>query len=258
MTELIRADLLLTDLGLAHSRTIAQQLIAAGRVFVLEGGRRTAVSKSSQKLLADTQLEVEADEADRYVSRGGLKLAGALAHTGLTPQDLSCLDVGISTGGFTDCLLQAGAERVVGVDVGHGQLHPRLAENRRVLLLEGVNARALDAEQILPLNAGRLFDLAVADVSFISLTLVLPAMVPLLKQGAHLLCLVKPQFEVGREGVGRGGIVRDAGLYIGVREKIVAACGELDLTVLDWLDSPIAGGDGNREFFVFARVGEGP
>jgi 23S rRNA (cytidine1920-2'-O)/16S rRNA (cytidine1409-2'-O)-methyltransferase len=255
MTELIRADLLLADLGLAVSRTAAQQLIDAGRVFVLDAGRRTAVSKSSQKLLSDTQLEVEPDPADRYVSRGGLKLAGALAHLGFNPDGLRCMDVGISTGGFTDCLLQAGASRVVGVDVGHGQLHPRLAEDRRVLLLEGVNARALDPEQILPLNGDQLFDLAVADVSFISLTLVLPAVVPLLKPGAHLLCLVKPQFEVGREGVGRGGIVRDASLYAGVRDKIEAACRDLGLTVLDWLDSPISGGDGNREFFVFARVG---
>ncbi|MBV8658107.1 MAG: TlyA family RNA methyltransferase [Burkholderiales bacterium] len=249
----MRADLLLTDRRLAGSRTIAQSLIAAGRVFLIEGGQRVPVNKPSQKLWEDAELDVEADPADRYVSRGGLKLAGAMAELGLSVTGLRCLDVGISTGGFTDCLLQAGATHVVGVDVGHGQLHPTLLDDDRISLVEGVNARALVADEILPLNDGALFDLAVADVSFISLTLVLPAVVPLVKAGGVLLCLVKPQFEVGREGVGRGGIVRDESLYAGVRSKLEAAAQELGLTVMRWLDSPITGGDGNHEFFILLQ-----
>ncbi|QNM96974.1 TlyA family RNA methyltransferase [Chitinimonas koreensis] len=252
MTELIRADLLLAQRGLASSRTAAQALIEAGRVTLHEAGAALVLRKPSHKLPPDADLAVAADPADRFVSRGGLKLAGALAHTGLAVDGLHCLDVGISTGGFSDCLLQAGAAVVVGVDVGHGQLHPRLAAEPRLTLFEGVNARALDAATILAANAGQPFDLAVADVSFISLTLVLPAMVPLLRPGGRLLCLVKPQFEVGREGLGKGGIVRDAARYQVVRNKIETTVVELGLQLQDWFDSPIAGGDGNREFFVFA------
>jgi 23S rRNA (cytidine1920-2'-O)/16S rRNA (cytidine1409-2'-O)-methyltransferase len=253
MDKLIRADLLLSERELAFSRTAAQNLIAAGRVWLIEAGSRLPVSKPSQKLLADAVIEVDADVADRFVSRGGLKLAGALVRTGLAVKGWHCLDVGISTGGFSDCLLQAGAARIVGVDVGHGQLHPRLAQDDRLVLVEGVNARALDGEQMLALNDDQPYDLAVADVSFISLTLVLPAVAPLVRQGGRLLCLVKPQFEVGREGVGKGGIVRDASLYRVVREKIEAACNDAACTVLDWFDSPIEGGDGNREFFVLVE-----
>lgn len=252
MTDLIRADLLLTERELAVSRTAAQHLIASGRVWLIEAGRRLPVGKPSQKLMPDAELAVDADPADRFVSRGGLKLAGALDHTGLHVRGWRCLDVGISTGGFTDCLLQAGAATVVGVDVGHGQLHPKLALDERVVLLEGVNARALDPVQILPLNDDAPFDLAVANVSFISLTLVLPAMAPLVRRGGRLLCLVKPQFEVGPAGIGKGGIVRDPALYPGVRDKITSACELAGLIVEAWLDSPIAGGDGNREFFVLA------
>ncbi|HEY9101740.1 TlyA family RNA methyltransferase [Chitinimonas sp.] len=254
MTDLIRADILLTELGLAASRTLAQQQIAAGRVTLIEAGQRIAVKKPSQKLLADAKLEVAEDPAERYVSRGGLKLAGALAHSGLAVAVAGwhCLDVGISTGGFSDCLLKSGAAAVVGVDVGHGQLHPELQEEPRLTLFEGVNARSLDAAAILAANGGQAFDLAVADLSFISLTLVLPAFAPLVRPGGQLLCLVKPQFEVGREGVAKGGIVRDAALYEGVREKITACAQELGLTVVDWFDSPITGGDGNREFFLHA------
>lgn len=250
MTTLIRADVRLAELGLAPSRTAAQQYIAAGRVFLLEAGRRTAISKPSLKLLDDAVLEVTPDAADRYVSRGGLKLAGALPQTGLSVAGWHCLDVGISTGGFADCLLQAGASRVVGVEVGHGQLHPRLLADPRVQQFEGVNARALDQSAILAANAGQPFDLAVADVSFISLTLVLPAFAELVRPGGHFLLLVKPQFEVGREGIGKGGIVRDTALYAGVREKVEAAAAALQLRCLAWFNSPIEGGDGNHEFFL--------
>lgn len=246
-----RADLVLTERGLAPSRTAAQRLIDAGRVHVERHGRTLTVKKASESLQADDTIHVTPAEADRYVSRGGLKMAGALAASGVDPAGLSVLDVGISTGGFSDCLLQAGAARVVGVDVGHGQLAGRLAADARVTLFEGVNARALDHALLRTANGGD-FDLIVCDVSFISLTLVLPSALPLLKPGGRLLSLVKPQFEVGREGIGGGGIVRDSRLYAGVRDKIVAACETADLSVLGWFDSPIEGGDGNHEFFIHA------
>ncbi|MGQ5521802.1 TlyA family RNA methyltransferase [Chitinimonas sp. PSY-7] len=251
MTELIRADVRLAELGLAPSRTAAQQYITAGRVYLIEATQRLPIGKPSQKLLPDAKLEVEPDPADRFVSRGGLKLAGALDHTGLDITGWHCLDIGISTGGFTDCLLQAGAANVIGVEVGHDQLHPRLQADPRVRQFEGVNARSLDQPAILAANNGTAFDLAVADVSFISLTLVLPAFAPLVKPGGQFLLLVKPQFEVGREGIAKGGIVRDAALYADVQNKVETAAMQLGLHCRDWFASPIEGGDGNREFFLW-------
>lgn len=265
MSQALRADQALVCRGLAASRTAAQRLIDAGRVYY--AGTETALKKASQIVADDEHIEVRAapdglPDEDRYVSRGGLKLAGALAQTGLGVGGRVALDVGLSTGGFADCLLQAGVARVVGVDVGHGQLHPRLASERRLVSLEGINARHLSRELLderlatasapdaVP-EAG--FDLIVGDVSFISLTLVLPALAPLLAPAGDLLMLVKPQFEVGREHVGRGGLVKDAAQYAQVETKIRTACESLGLTVAAWLDSPIAGGDGNREFFVHAR-----
>ena len=173
-----------------------------------------------------------------------------------------CLDVGQSTGGFTDCLLQHGAAHVVGVDVGQGQLHPRLRGDARVTCIEQVNARALDASDLIAacadgISAEGQFDLKfsviVGDLSFISLTLVLPALVPLLADSGALLMLVKPQFELQPGQVGKGGIVRDPALYAFVEQRIRACCAEQGLAVQAWLDSPIAGGDGNHEFFIFAR-----
>lgn len=248
-----RVDLLLVELGLAPSRTAAQVLIAAGRVSVDEGGQLRDIGKASQKLPADSRFVIVPDEADRYVSRGGLKMAGALAQAGLRIDGWTALDVGQSTGGFSDCLLQAGARRVVGVDVGHDQLAPRLAADPRIVAFEGVNARALDHAALLAANDGAPFDLMVCDVSFISLALVYPSALPLIRPGGYLLSLVKPQFEVGREGLGHGGIVRDAQLYAGVEQKISALVAELGFQRLDWFDSPIKGGDGNREFFIFAQ-----
>lgn len=242
-----RIDLLLVSLGLAPSRTAAQGLLEAGRVAV-EG---KTVTKASLKVFDDAAITVIPDAADRFVSRGGLKLAGALAHTGLDVTGMLALDVGISTGGFTDCLLQAGARRVVGVEVGHDQLHPRLLQDPRVQQFEGVNARHLNAELIASaLDAA--IDLVVGDVSFISLTLVLPAIASVINSGARLLFLVKPQFEVGPQKVGKGGIVRDESCYPEVEQKIRSAAHAAGFTVLDYLPSPIAGGDGNREFFIYA------
>jgi 23S rRNA (cytidine1920-2'-O)/16S rRNA (cytidine1409-2'-O)-methyltransferase len=246
----MRIDQLLVSRGLAASRSAAQRLIASGRVRCDAGRGWQGVDKASLDLPPDTPLAVEPDPADRYVSRGGLKLAGALAHTGLVVDGLSCLDVGQSTGGFTDCLLQAGAARVVGVEVGHDQLHPRLRDDARVVCLEGINARHLEAAD---LGGEHEFDLIVTDASFISLTLLLPNFPALLKAGGRILALVKPQFEVGPGKLGKGGIVRDPALYPAVEVKIRAACAAAGLAVLDFFDSPITGGDGNREFFVHAR-----
>jgi len=254
-----RADLLLVELGLAPSRTSAQNLIAAGRVSIQQAGHWLPLTKPSQKLAADlSQIAVAPDPSDRYVSRGGLKMAGALERAQFAVQGLAVLDVGQSTGGFTDCVLQAGARAVIGVDVGHDQLAERLRTDPRVRYFEGVNARALEREPLLAANQGESFDLVICDVSFISLTLILPSALALLRPGGHLLSLVKPQFEVGREGLGKGGIVKNESLYQGVRAKIEDCVLLQHMTLLSWFDSPIAGGDGNREFFVFARRDQTP
>jgi 23S rRNA (cytidine1920-2'-O)/16S rRNA (cytidine1409-2'-O)-methyltransferase len=244
----MRADQLLVQRGLASSRTAAQRLIASGRLRA--DGR--AVYKASESLDASASLAVTPGDEDRFVSRGGLKLAGALASSGVQAAGQVCLDVGQSTGGFTDCLLQTGATRVVGVDVGHGQLHPRLRDEPRVVSLEGINARALEASMLGEAMPPEGFGLVVIDVSFISLTLVLPALARMAAPGAALLALVKPQFEVGRDGLDRRGLVTSAALYPGVRDKVTACARQCGWNPAGWFDSPIAGGDGNREFFLHA------
>ncbi|MDP2793054.1 MAG: TlyA family RNA methyltransferase [Sulfurisoma sp.] len=256
-----RADMLLVARGLAPSRTAARRLIEAGRVFakvgVTEGNPRgtgeTAVTKPAQELPETAELRIVDDAADRYVSRGGIKLAGALAHAGIEVRGRRCLDVGQSTGGFTDCLLQNGAAHVVGIDVGHGQLHPTLAAHPRVEPFEGINARDLEKSALAARRPAPLFDLIVADVSFISLTLVLPQLPAFLASDGDMLLLVKPQFEVGPDGVGKGGIVRDAALYGEVEARLRDCCAEQRLRVVDWFESPISGTDGNREFFLHAQ-----
>jgi 23S rRNA (cytidine1920-2'-O)/16S rRNA (cytidine1409-2'-O)-methyltransferase len=272
----VRADVLLVERGLAPSRTAAQRLIAAGHVFACEGGSRIALSKASVSVAQDISLEIEASDLDRFVSRGGLKLDGALTHVDLNVAGLHCLDVGQSTGGFTDCLLQRGAAHVVGVDVGHDQLQARLRTDARVTCIEGVNARTLDAATFvgaaLPRPALELadvgsrqrrsysggFGLIVADVSFISLTKVLPQWPALLTTNGRVLSLVKPQFEVGADNLARGGIVRDVSLYATVEATIRSACEQAGLRVLDYFESAITGTDGNREFFVYAEGAEKP
>ena len=329
----MRADVFLVDFGHAATRSQAQRLIAAGvewRLSPLAPWQKVAKNGDDIPSVAEVRL-LDGAEA-KYISRGGLKLEGALRATGLSVAGLRCLDVGQSTGGFTDCLLQHGAAQVIGVDVGHGQLHERLRSDLRVVCVEGVNARSLTAQALqdacelalsevieaeednetqpeapyswmrnggqvdeayddsndakdqdieafkseraardkareegtLPVERRRraecadvditpLFDVVTGDLSFISLTLVLPALVPLLAPGGSLLMLVKPQFELQPGQVGKGGIVRDASLYTVVEQRIRDCCAELGLEVQAWLDSPISGGDGNREFFVFAR-----
>lgn len=245
-----RLDSELVIRDLARSRAHAQQLVKAGRVQCERAGFWQTLSKVSVKIEAGENLRVLPGDEDRYVSRGGLKLAGALQHTGVSVTGLTVLDVGQSTGGFTDCLLQAGAARVVGVDVGRDQLFPALRNDERVVCCEGINARQLPATLCAD-YAPEGFDLAVMDVSFISQTLILLSLSRLLKPGGQLISLVKPQFEVGRDGIGKGGIVRDASQYTQVEESIRRACFEQSLTVKDYFDSSIKGGDGNREFFIW-------
>lgn len=326
----MRADQLLVHRGLASTRAQAQRLIASGVQWLKLGHHHTAqgatssaeigaatssgsalywqrIAKNGDILPDDAEIELLNDAEARYVSRGGLKLEGALQTLGLSVKGSTCLDVGQSTGGFTDCLLQQGAARVVGVDVGFGQLHDKLRSDERVLCFERVNAREpgaiateisklLSGEEVLdadfdedsefdddnygdddaeftPKNIASQaintpvstlfkpdfiaeFDFIVGDLSFISQTLVLPAIAPLLKPNGCLVMLVKPQFELNFGQVGKGGIVREAALYEQVEKRVREAYAEQGLTVHAWLESPIQGGDGNREFFIHASKTE--
>ena len=246
----MRADLALVARGLAPSRSAARRLIEAGAVHRVEGGQREPIRRPALEIGDQTGLEVDEHDESRFVSRAGAKLAGALTQTGLDVQGWVALDLGTSTGGVTDCLLQTGVARVVGVDVGHGQLHPRLMDEPRLRLFEGLNARHLEAAQLGDAMPAGGFDLIVADLSFISLTKVLPAALPLARPGGRLLALVKPQFELGAAALDGRGIVRDPGLYAGLPDLIgdsLVACG---WRLGQFLDSPLPGGDGNREFFV--------
>jgi 23S rRNA (cytidine1920-2'-O)/16S rRNA (cytidine1409-2'-O)-methyltransferase len=329
----MRADVFLVEFGHATTRSQAQRLIAAGvewRLSPLSPWQK--VAKNGDEIPSVAELRLLDDAEVKYISRGGLKLEGALKAVGLSPKGLRCLDVGQSTGGFTDCLLQQGAVQVIGVDVGQAQLHESLRSDLRVICVEGVNARALSAQTLqeacelaisepsgesavddgddeqlenpyrwmsgdgevtdyddsddvsdedIEARAAKVkaeepappptrsalrrragygkvdttpsFALVVGDLSFISLTLVLPALVPLLAPEGQLLMLVKPQFELQPGQVGKGGIVRDESLYAVVEQRIRDCCAGLGLAVSAWLDSPVSGGDGNREFFVFAR-----
>ncbi|MFO1153122.1 MAG: TlyA family RNA methyltransferase [Rhodospirillales bacterium] len=237
-----RADQLLVEHGLAESRTRAQALILAGVVFA--GERR--IDKPGDLLAPATTLVVRGRDHP-WVSRGGLKLAHALDHFTIDPRDRVCLDVGASTGGFTDVLLARGAARVYAVDVGAGQLAWKLRQDARVVVLERINARRLSAEEIPEPPA-----LITADVSFISLTLVLPPAMALAAADAQLVALIKPQFEAGRGEVGKGGIIRDAAVQQRICAHIGRFLGDAGWSVLGLTASPIAGADGNREFLVAA------
>jgi 23S rRNA (cytidine1920-2'-O)/16S rRNA (cytidine1409-2'-O)-methyltransferase len=252
----MRIDQLLVQRGLASTRSQAQRLIADGVEWLhSESWRR--VAKNGDEVPDNADVRLLDDSEARYVSRGGLKLEAALRTVKLSVTGARCLDVGQSTGGFTDCLLRQGAQSVVGVDVGSAQLHPSLREDPRVVCIEGVNARALEASDLEEAwettgNSGQQFDVVVGDLSFISQTLVLPAVVPMLKPGGALLTLVKPQFELQPGQVGKGGIVKDPAMYDIVEKRLRDACADLGLRVTAWFESPIEGGDGNREFFMCA------
>lgn len=247
----MRADQLLVERCIAASRSQAQRLIASGVEWrARESWRR--IAKNGEELQSDVELRVLDDAELRYASRGGLKLEGALRHTGLDVRNGVCLDVGQSTGGFTDCLLRHGAARVVGIDVGHGQLHERLRADARVVCIEGLNARAATRERLAPHVPPGGFGRVVGDLSFLSLTHVLPAVRDLTSADGHILLLVKPQFELDAAALDKHGIVRDASRLAEVEQRIRAACAACGLAVRDYFASAIDGGDGNREFFVHA------
>ena len=243
----MRADLFLFARGLASSRETAKKLICGGCVR-LSG---VSVRKPSEDIPDGTDpgmFEILASEATRYVSRGGLKLEAALDAFGISVTGARALDIGASTGGFTDCLLSRGVSFVTAVDSGHGQLAPRLAADARVRSLEGVNARVLTAELV-----GSGFDIAVMDVSFISQTYILPNIPPLLADGGILVSLIKPQFEVGRENIGKGGIVRSDAARRQAVENVCAAAEAAGFERIGVMTSPIEGGDGNIEYLGYFR-----
>ena len=245
-----RLDKLLLERGLTPSRERAQALILAGKVLV--DGQK--IEKSGASVDASAVIRLLGEDL-KYVSRGGLKLERALDHWQIDVTGKVCLDVGTSTGGFTDCLLQRGAARVIAVDTGHGQIDFRLRQDARVRLLEKTNARYLTREQI-----GEAIELIVMDVSFISATLVLPAVITASlpesladRRGRQVIVLVKPQFEAGRTQVGKGGIVRDPAVQTAAVEKVRQALIAQGCSLTDAIESPILGGEGNREFLLYGE-----
>ncbi|MFZ5876800.1 MAG: TlyA family RNA methyltransferase [Nitrospirota bacterium] len=243
-----RADVALVERGLAPSRARAHAMILEG--LVRSGDRR--VEKAGELIGLDAPLSVSGPDHP-FVGRGGIKLAAALDAFAVDPRGLVCLDVGASTGGFTDCLLQRGAARVWAVDVGYGQLAWSLRTDPRVRLLERANIRTLPRESI-----PDAIDLAVIDVSFISLRLVLPRMTEFVRPGGRVIALIKPQFEVGRGLVGRGGVVRDSALRERAARDVTAAAEAMGLRVIGVVASPIEGRDGNQEYLVGLTVGDSP
>ena len=244
----VRLDKLLVDRGLAASRERAQALVLAGKVLVND----QKIEKAGAQVDAECVIRLLGEDL-KFVSRGGLKLERALEHWNIAVTGRICLDVGASTGGFTDCLLQQGAAQVIAVDTGYGQMDFKLRQDARVRLLEKTNARYLTREAV-----AATADLIVMDVSFISATLVLPSVIgaafpesPAERQGRQIVVLVKPQFEAGREHVGKGGIVRDAAAQLAAVEKVNAAVKSLGAAQTETIDSPILGAEGNREFLLY-------
>ena len=246
MSNKTRLDVLLVERGLQESRQKAQATIMSGLVFV----NNQRVDKPGTAVANDAEIEVRGNVLP-YVSRGGLKLEKAMKSFGLTLTGMTCADIGASTGGFTDCMLQNGAVKVYAVDVGYGQLDWKLRNDPRVVCMERTNARYLTHEQI-PDE----LDFASIDVSFISLRLILPAVNGLLREGGHVACLVKPQFEAGREKVGKKGVVRDASVHREVLENFLIHAKESGFTVLDITYSPIRGPEGNIEYLGYLEKGE--
>jgi 23S rRNA (cytidine1920-2'-O)/16S rRNA (cytidine1409-2'-O)-methyltransferase len=258
-----RIDKLLVDRGLAASRQRAQALILAGKVLVDD----QKLEKAGAQVSAECVIRLLGEDL-KYVSRGGLKLEGALEHWNISVMGKVCLDVGASTGGFTDCLLQRGASQVIAVDTGYGQMDFGLRQDARVQLLEKTNARYLKREDLKcddlkredlsPAAVGGTVDLVAMDVSFISAALLLPAVIGAAfpesmpgRRGRQIVVLVKPQFEAGREHVGKGGIVRDEGAQLAAVEKVRTALRSLGAVETDTIDSPILGAEGNREFLLY-------
>ncbi len=248
MSNKTRLDVLLVERGFAPTRQKAQAIIMAGSVFV--AGQR--VDKPGTAVANEAELEVRGHTL-RYVSRGGLKLEKAMQTFPITLEGKTCADIGASTGGFTDCMLQNGARRVYAVDVGYGQLDWKLRSDERVVCLERTNARYLGTEQI-----PEPLDFASIDVSFISLKLIFPALYPLLREGGEIACLIKPQFEAGREKVGKKGVVRDPAVHLEVLQQFLRHAKENNFTVLGITYSPIRGPEGNIEYLGFLRKSDEP
>jgi 23S rRNA (cytidine1920-2'-O)/16S rRNA (cytidine1409-2'-O)-methyltransferase len=246
-----RLDQILVQTGLAKSRSFAQKLIEEGLVKIDGVVHRDSAEKIEG--LTRDRLSVGEGGANRFVSRGGLKLDALLEDQKIDVSGMTVLDIGISTGGFTDCVLQRGASTVVGVDVGTQQLDFKLSTDPRLFFKEKVNARSLSAADF-PKGAPVQFDLVVIDVSFISLELILPPAIKLMKPGAQLIALVKPQFEVGQKNLGKGGIVTDTKLFDFVSEKLHKICDTLKLSVKAYVPCALKGGDGNQEFFLVANI----
>lgn len=243
----MRADQRLLQQGLVPTRSAAQRLIERNAVRWLGPKGWAVVNKAGLDVPDDCRIEITDDAELRFVSRGGLKLEGALRSSGLPVQDLTVLDLGQSTGGFTECLLKSGAARVIGVDVGHGQLHADLASDPRVQAIEGMHVRQYQPEQR--------FALIVGDLSFISMLGELPRLAPWLAPGGQVLLLIKPQFELGPKALGRGGLVKDAAQYPLLETRAREAATALGWQVRGYFESAITGGDGNKEFFLWAAAG---
>ncbi len=244
----LRLDVAMTERGLAESRQKAQAIIMAGQVFV--NGQK--VDKAGAPVAPDAAIEIHGKTL-KYVSRGGLKLEKAMACWPIVLEHRICADIGASTGGFTDCMLQNGADRVYSVDVGYNQLDYRLRTHPKVVCMERTNARYLTREQI-----PEELDFFSVDVSFISLNLILPAVRPLMKAGGQGVCLVKPQFEAGRDKVGKKGVVRDPAVHLEVLEHFLQHAANAGFTVLDVTFSPIRGPEGNIEYLGWLQAGDGP
>ena len=243
MSKKVRLDVLLVEKGFVESRQKAQTTIMSGLVFV----NNQKVDKPGTNVADDAQIEVRGN-ALRYVSRGGLKLEKAMQIWPIDLRDTICMDVGASTGGFTDCMLQNGASKVYSVDVGYGQLAWSLRSDERVVCLERTNARYLNHE-IIPDEP----DFSSVDVSFISLKLILPAIAAVLKEGGHVVCLIKPQFEAGKDKVGKKGVVRDGAVHLEVLENFFGHAKESGFTVIDLTFSPIRGPEGNIEYLGYLK-----
>lgn len=252
----MRADRLLLQRSLAPTRSAAQRLIERGAVRWLGAKGWALPRKAGEDLPDDCRLEVTDDAELRFVSRGGLKLDGALTRCAVDVGGRLCLDVGQSTGGFTDVLLQRGAEAVTGIDVGRGQLKPSLAADPRVTAIEGLNARDVAGSAFECDTPVQSFGIVVSDLSFISLTHVLSTIARYLAADGDALLLVKPQFELQPADIGKGGLVKDPASYARVEQRIRDACRHRSLVVRDYFESVVAGGDGNREFFVWAQPGQ--
>lgn len=250
----MRLDLFLVQQKLAASRTQAQDFISNGFVYLILDEKKKLLSKSSYEVQESDKIVVESNELQKFVSRAGLKLEGALRHLNLSVKDKIVLDIGQSTGGFTDCLLQYGAKQVVGIDVGHSQLHAKLKNHPQVVSFENLNVKELSVNAAFAREIpDKSFDLIVVDVSFISLTKVIPSIFNFIGEGSEYLFLVKPQFECGRENLDSNGIVKDDRIFKQIEEEIKKVTEQYFKNVTSYFESPILGKDGNREFFIYGR-----